>query len=66
MDFKEMVKHIKEGNDRVFLDEEFLPNLEYIGEDLNTKHRPKYCGTHQGKAWFSLKLGKRIVYIHIC
>jgi len=64
MDLQQAITEIKKGITEIFLDEELLPNLEYIGEDLNIKHKPKYCGTKNGKSWFVIKYKTKTINIY--
>lgn len=60
MDLQQAVAEIKSGSTEIYLSEECLPNLEYIGEDLNIKQKPKYCGKY-----FTLSYKRKTVYIYV-
>jgi len=60
MDLQQAITEIKNGNTKIYLSEEYLPNLEYIGEDLNIKQKPQYCGKY-----FILTYKRKTVYIYV-
>ncbi len=60
MDLQQAITAIKNGSSEINLDEEYLPNLEYIGEDLNIKQKPQYCGEY-----FTLTYKRKTIYIYV-